>query len=59
VLVIPEQEALGFGHDAIGTEHLLLGVATPEDQWGAHLLARRGLTATRIRSQIDRLIGRG
>ncbi len=58
VLVIAQQEAHGFGHDFIGTEHLLLGVAVQEDQWGALMLARRGLTATRIRSEIERIIGR-
>jgi ATP-dependent Clp protease ATP-binding subunit ClpA len=59
VLVIAEQEARGFGHDFIGTEHLLLGVVSQEDQWAALLLGRRGLTAQRVRVEIERIIGRG
>jgi ATP-dependent Clp protease ATP-binding subunit ClpA len=59
VVEIAHAEAHALGHGAIGTEHLLLGVAAQEDQWAAQELARRGLTAARLRSEIERTIGRG
>ena len=59
VLTIAQQEAQAFRHDAIATEHLLLGVAAQADEWAAIVLARRGLTAARIRREIERIVGRG
>jgi ATP-dependent Clp protease ATP-binding subunit ClpA len=56
---IAHAEAHAFGHRAIGTEHLLLGVAAQDDQWAAQALVQRGLTAARVRSEIERIIGRG
>jgi ATP-dependent Clp protease ATP-binding subunit ClpA len=59
VVVVAQDEARRFGHDRVGTEHLLLAVALQADQWAALVLARRGLTAPRIGNEIDRIIGRG
>jgi ATP-dependent Clp protease ATP-binding subunit ClpA len=58
VVVVAQEEARRFGHDWVGTEHLLLAVALQPDEWAALVLARRGLTAQRISSEIDRIIGR-
>ncbi len=59
VVVIAQDEARGLGHDFVGTEHVLLGVTVQEDQWAAYLLAQRGLTAVRVRGEIERIVGRG
>jgi ATP-dependent Clp protease ATP-binding subunit ClpA len=58
-VIIARQEACRLGHHWVGTEHLLLGVAVQDDQLAALVLAQRGLTAPRIRSEIDRIIGNG
>ena len=59
VVVIAQDEARGLGHEYIGTEHVLLGVAAQEDQCAAYLLAQRGLTEVRVRGEIERIVGRG
>jgi ATP-dependent Clp protease ATP-binding subunit ClpA len=55
---IARQEARRLGHHWVGTEHLLLGIAVQDEVW-AGVLARRGLTAPCIRSEIDRIIAHG
>jgi ATP-dependent Clp protease ATP-binding subunit ClpA len=59
VVIVAQEEARRLGHRAVGTEHLLLAVSLQDDQWAALVLARRGLTASCVRSEIDRVIGRG
>jgi hypothetical protein len=43
------REALGFGHNYIGTEHLLLGILAEEKNTGAKVLTRLGVTQQRAR----------
>ena len=50
--------ALSFGHDYIGTEHLLLGLAGVPEGLAAAVLAEVGLTVGRIRQEVTRLPGR-
>ncbi|MBV9337629.1 MAG: hypothetical protein JO243_17225 [Solirubrobacterales bacterium] len=57
-VVIAQQEAHRLGHQSVGTEHLLLGVALQGEQCVALMLSQRGLTPRRIRSEIGRMIGR-
>jgi len=52
VVVVAQEEARRFGHGWVGTEHLLLAVALQPREWAALVLARRGLTAQRIRSEM-------
>jgi ATP-dependent Clp protease ATP-binding subunit ClpA len=59
VVVMAQEEARRFGHHWVDTEHLLLGVALQDEQWAALVLARRGLSAPRIRSEIERIHGAG
>jgi len=46
-----------LGHDYIGTEHVLLALADDHQSALAQALARRGLTAQRIETEIMTLIG--
>ena len=59
VVVIAQEEARRFGHGWVGTEHMPVAVALQDDQWAALVLARHGLTALRIRREIDRVVGGG
>jgi ATP-dependent Clp protease ATP-binding subunit ClpA len=59
VLVLAQNEAQALGHDFIGTEHLLLGLAAETDSPVARVLARHGLTKGRIRSYVCLLVGAG
>lgn len=49
--------SLRLGHDYIGTEHVLLALADDRQSAPARALARRGLTAERIETEITTLIG--
>jgi hypothetical protein len=49
VLKFALREALGFGHNYIGTEHILLGVLQEEDGQGGGALTGLGITAERAR----------
>lgn len=56
VLQLAQQEAVGFGHNYIGQEHLLLGMASVKEGVAAKVLAALGFDA---RSAVELLIGRG
>lgn len=57
VVVRAQEEAAGLGHDGIGTEHLLLGVATGDGgilrSLGVELPALRAAVAERRRDELD------
>lgn len=57
VLTLAQDEAVSLGHDFIGTEHLLLGLAADGDSRVARMLARHGLRKGRIRSYVCLLVG--
>jgi ATP-dependent Clp protease ATP-binding subunit ClpC len=48
------REALGLGHNHIGTEHVLLGVIRVEDGVATQVLASYELTADRVRDAVIR-----
>jgi hypothetical protein len=50
------REALGFGHNYIGTEHVLLGLAREGDGVAMRLLLDFGVDGERIRSEIIRAL---
>jgi ATP-dependent Clp protease ATP-binding subunit ClpA len=54
-----QEEARSLRHGRIGTEHLLLGVAGQPASVGQLVLARFGLDAPTIRSDVTRIIGQG
>jgi ATP-dependent Clp protease ATP-binding subunit ClpA len=49
VLELALREALLFGHNYIGTEHLLLGVLDDEESLGGSTLTELGVTRERTR----------
>ena len=48
-----------FGHDYIGTEHLLLGLLRAEGGGAAQALAALGVTLERAREELTRAVGEG
>lgn len=59
VLELAQEEARGFAHSYIGTEHLLLGLLREEEGAAAAYLTGRGVTLDLVREQVQRIIGRG
>jgi ATP-dependent Clp protease ATP-binding subunit ClpA len=51
------QQSRTFGHDYVGTEHVLLALAEDSSTTAARALARLGLTGNVVRSDIERVIG--
>ena len=52
VLELSLREALQLGHDDIGTEHILLGVAREGEGIGAQVLAAAGADVDRVRQEV-------
>jgi ATP-dependent Clp protease ATP-binding subunit ClpA len=59
LLIVAQEEALGFGHDQIGTEHLLLALLNRRAGAGTKVLASLGVTLERARSEVESIVGRG
>jgi len=60
VVVLAQEEARMLQHGCIGTEHLLLGLLSgEEEQIAAQVLADLDITAERVREEIVRTSGRG
>ena len=51
------QESRTFGHDYVGTEHVLLALTEDASSPAAQLLGRLGLTGDVVRRDIERIIG--
>ena len=51
------KESLRLGHDHVGTEHILLGLAREGEGSAALALARLGADARRIRAELLRIVG--
>src|SRR5947209_5729369 len=59
VLTLAQEEAHGFNHNYIGTEHLLLGLVRERGEIPAAVLSALGLELEKIRSAVEFIIGRG
>jgi ATP-dependent Clp protease ATP-binding subunit ClpC len=59
VVVLAQQEAVGFGHNYLGTEHILLGLLRYEDGIPARVLRSYGVGVDEVRAQVSQIIGRG
>jgi ATP-dependent Clp protease ATP-binding subunit ClpA len=59
VLSLAHQEAQGFNHNYIGTEHLLLGLVREGEGVGAAVLVGMGVDAARVREAVGFVVGRG
>lgn len=55
VIVLAQEEAASLGHQRVGTEHLLLGLALADDESTAPVLSEAGLTADAIRERVAAL----
>jgi ATP-dependent Clp protease ATP-binding subunit ClpC len=56
VLELSLREALGLGHNYIGTEHILLGLVQENDGMAVRVLRELGADVTSIRDEILRLL---
>lgn len=54
VVVLARTEAQGLGSDAVGTQHVLLGVLDEPDSAGARALAALGITPQHVRDELRR-----
>jgi ATP-dependent Clp protease ATP-binding subunit ClpC len=58
-LYFAQQEAVGLGHDYVGTEHLLLGLLHEKEGVAAKGLLSLDITIETIRSAVEQIVGRG
>lgn len=59
VIVLAQEEAKRLGHDYVGTEHLLLGIIREGGGIAAKVLQGLGIDLARVRTEVERVIGRG
>jgi ATP-dependent Clp protease ATP-binding subunit ClpC len=59
VLAIARREAQGFNHSHTDTDHLLLGLLVLGSGVAPHVLAKKGLTAEKVRDEIRKSRGTG
>ena len=55
---IANQIAMGFGHNYIGTEHLLYGLLKEGSGVASKVLENQGITPEQVEEQIDLLVGK-
>jgi ATP-dependent Clp protease ATP-binding subunit ClpC len=59
VVVLAQDEARGFRHHYVGTEHILLGLLRYDAGIPARVLGSLGVTLDEVRAQVERVVGRG
>ncbi|MDT8284398.1 MAG: Clp protease N-terminal domain-containing protein, partial [Thermovirgaceae bacterium] len=59
VIQLAHREALRLGHDVIGTEHILLGLAVEGEGVAAQVLHSAGVSIDELRTMVEQLVGRG
>jgi ATP-dependent Clp protease ATP-binding subunit ClpA len=59
VLALAQDESIRFNHTYIGTEHLLLGLVREGEGVAARVLEALSVDLSRLRSEVERTIGRG
>lgn len=59
VFALAEEEARGFNHARMGTEHLLLGLMRESDGLAARALTNMGVRLAKVRSTVEYILGRG
>jgi ATP-dependent Clp protease ATP-binding subunit ClpA len=59
VMQLAQEEARGFNHNYIGTEHILLGLVAEGEGIGARILVNLGVQPSEVREAIVFTIGRG
>ena len=58
-VVLAQEEARRLDHDYIGTEHLLLGLASERDGVAGKALASLDISIEAIRRQVEEIVGQG
>ena len=58
-MVLSQEEARSFGHNYIGTEHLLLGLVSETEGVASQMLSSPGVEADDVRRQVIRLLDDG
>ncbi len=59
VLVLAQEEAKRLNHNFIGTEHILLGLVREGSGIAARALQNLGVELSRVRSEVEKIIGKG
>ncbi len=59
VMKLAQEEARSFQHNYIGTEHLLLGLVHQEKSVAAQGLVSLGVDLSRVRKEVEHIIGHG
>ncbi len=59
VVLEAQEEARNFHHDYVGTEHLLLAMASCKDEMCSQILKEANITPTKIKREIEKLVGLG
>jgi ATP-dependent Clp protease ATP-binding subunit ClpC len=59
VVVYASEEARELRHDAIGTEHVLIGLLREDRGLAARVLDSLGVTLSEVRGQVARIVGTG
>lgn len=59
ILALAQDEAIRFGHNYIGPEHLLLGIVREGEGVGARALDSLGVNLSHLRAHVERTLGRG
>ena len=59
VLVLAQEEAKRLNHNFIGTEHILLGLVREGSGIAARSLQNLGVQLPRVRSEVEKIIGKG
>lgn len=59
VIEMAQDEAQHFGHDALGSEHILLGLIREGKSVAARVLESLGMTLEKVRQAVEEVKGRG
>ncbi|HEY5561640.1 MAG TPA: ATP-dependent Clp protease ATP-binding subunit [Clostridiaceae bacterium] len=59
VIMFAQEEAEGFQHGYVGTEHVLLGILKEEDGMACAILNNMGINLDDVRNMVDELEGHG
>ncbi len=59
VIVLSQEEARRLNHNVVGTEHILLGLIAEGEGLAARSLQALGISVDNVRSEVEKVIGRG
>ena len=59
VVVLSQEEARRLGHNVVGTEHILLGLAAEGEGVAARGLQAMQISLEKVRAEVEKVIGRG